>query len=90
MVVQESSWVFGGLGMEYRIIEMIFRKEKLKSYEQLGFIFLYRGTVSSLVYGGTCSDSGPRLSICRCVDFDIDMDAGMLLGTVGGRGKAGG
>ena len=24
------------------------------------------------------------------VDFDIDMDAGMLLGTVGGTGKAGG
>ena len=27
---------------------------------------------------------------CRFVDFDIDMDAGTLLGTVGGRGKAGG
>ena len=27
---------------------------------------------------------------CRFVDFDIDMDAAMLLGTVGGGGKVGG
>ena len=46
--------------------------------------------MSSLAYGGTCSDSGPRFSICRCVDFDIEMDAGTLLGTVGGRGEVGG
>ena len=27
---------------------------------------------------------------CRLVDFCINMDAGTLLGTVGGRGEAGG
>ena len=33
---------------------------EIKSCEQLFYYFLYRGTVSSLVCGTTCSDSGPR------------------------------
>jgi len=35
-------------------------KGELKRCEQLFYFLLYRGTVSSLVCGGTCNNSGPR------------------------------
>ena len=72
--------MFGGIGVD---IAEFCRGDtsgrEIKSCEQLVHCFFCRGIASSLFCDGTCNNSGPKY-----------VDAGMLPGTVGESGKAGG